>query len=133
MMLMIELSRIFSEKNVSFSAVYPGVVSTNIKRHMGVDKSIIGNFISNPLLWFLTKTPDRGAQTPLFLALDDDVHAESNGKLYSKMKPIDVDSIANNSNQSKRLLAIAKYWTGQVHSKDEVIDLYSSRKVSEKQ
>jgi hypothetical protein len=31
----------------------------------------VGNAIASPLLWFLTKSAERGAQTPLFVALDD--------------------------------------------------------------
>ncbi len=38
-----------------FSIMHAGVCSTNIKRHMGVDKSIVGTFISKPILWFLTR------------------------------------------------------------------------------
>ena len=33
-------------------------------------KYYLGNLIANPLLWFLTKSAERGAQTPLFVATD---------------------------------------------------------------
>ena len=32
------------KEGISVNAVYPGVCSTNIKRHMGVDKSITGEY-----------------------------------------------------------------------------------------
>ena len=34
----------WSKEGISVNAVYPGVCSTNIKRHMGVDKSITGKY-----------------------------------------------------------------------------------------
>ena len=58
------------------NAAYPGVVGTSIKRHMGVDKSVTGNFIAKPLLWLLpgaAKKPEEGAKTPLYLTLDQEI------------------------------------------------------------
>ena len=52
---------------------------------MGVDKSISGNIIANPILWFLTRTAARGAQTVLWAATDPNLSASS-GKLFSNMK-----------------------------------------------
>jgi len=37
-----QLSRLWKADHISVNAAYPGVTSTNIKRHMGVDKSISG-------------------------------------------------------------------------------------------
>ena len=34
---------------------------------------ILGTFIANPLLWFLTKSAERGAQTPLYVATAPDL------------------------------------------------------------
>ena len=38
-------------------AAYPGVCDTAITRHMGLDKSITGNLIANPILWFFKRWP----------------------------------------------------------------------------
>ena len=65
--------------------MYPGVCNTDIKRHMGVDKSITGNIIASPILWLLTRSPARGAQTVLWAATDPDV-ATVTGKLFSNMQ-----------------------------------------------
>ena len=48
------------------------IVSTiaGIKRHMGVEKSILGKIFSKPLLWVAAKPPQKGAQTPLFALLE---------------------------------------------------------------
>ena len=34
----------WKEEEITVNAVYPGVCATDIKRHMGVDKSITGHF-----------------------------------------------------------------------------------------
>ena len=65
--------------------VYPGVCSTNIKRHMGVDRSITGNIIANPLLWLLTRTAARGAQGVIWAATDSSLDRVT-GKLFSSMQ-----------------------------------------------
>ena len=65
--------------------VYPGVCSTNIKRHMGVDRSITGNIIANPLLWLLTRTAARGAQGVIWAATDAGLDKVT-GKLFSSME-----------------------------------------------
>jgi NAD(P)-dependent dehydrogenase (short-subunit alcohol dehydrogenase family) len=37
-----QLSRLWKADHISVNAAYPGVTSTNFKRHLGVDKSISG-------------------------------------------------------------------------------------------
>merc|ERR1719483_1302442 len=53
------MSKDWTENKITVNAVYPGVCSTNIKRHMGVDKSISGNLVANPIMWLLTRSPER--------------------------------------------------------------------------
>jgi len=95
--------------------VYPGVCSTNIKRHMGVDKSMSGSMVATPILWLLTRSPERGAQTVLWAAIDQEL-ANVTGKLYSNMKEIDVElpDSAMEDDVSRRLLAVSSYWTGLI-------------------
>ena len=59
--------------------------STNIKRHMGVDKTISGYLIATPILWLATRTAARGAQTVLWAATDPGLDKVS-GKWFSNMK-----------------------------------------------
>merc|ERR1712037_953073 len=106
MMAVKSFSELLKDSKVAVNAAYPGVSSTNIKRHMGVDKSITG-----PLLWFLSRSPERGSQTPLYVCLSDSLSGER-GKLYSNLKEIDIDPKAEDALVAKRLLAVDKYWTG---------------------
>lgn len=111
MLLVHHLAQLWRDDNIAVNAVYPGVCSTNIKRHMGVDKSISGNIIANPLLWFLTRTAARGAQTVLWAATDPQLSASS-GKLFSNMKEIEIDDKAKDESLAKKILAVGKFWTG---------------------
>ena len=45
---------------------------------------------------------------------------------FSKLKEIEIDQVALNREDSKRIFAVAKYWTGQADSKDEVMQLVKS-------
>ncbi|XP_023335036.1 retinol dehydrogenase 13-like [Eurytemora carolleeae] len=101
------------KEGISVNAVYPGVCSTNIKRHMGVDKSITGNLIANPLLWFLTKSAERGAQTPLYVATDKNLENTS-GSLFSNLSTLEIDSVALDKELATKVMAVSKYWTGLV-------------------
>jgi len=112
-----ELAKIWNKENISLYAVYPGVCGTNIKRHMGVDKSFSGNFIANPLLWILTKSAERGAQTPLYVATDPILN-EPSGTLFSNMKLLEVDPVAEDSQMAAKMLAVSSYWSGLVNKED---------------
>ena len=56
---------------------------------MGVDRSITGNIIANPLLWLLTRTAARGAQGVIWAATDSSL-AGVTGKLFSSMEVIQI-------------------------------------------
>jgi len=118
MLVLPEIAEKWKQDGISVTAVYPGVCATDIKRHMGVDKSITGNIIANPLLWFLTKSAERGAQTPLLVATDTNI--ELSGGLYSNLKPLDVDSVALDKELAKKIMAVSLYWTGLMDKADLV-------------
>lgn len=120
MVTMGHLAEAWAGEGVAVNAVYPGVCGTNIKRHMGVDRSFLGWYISNPLLWFFTKTAKQGAQTVLYALIDEDMCGVT-GKLLSNLKPIEVDEKANDVPLRTKLMAVDKYWSGLVKSKDELV------------
>ena len=95
-----------------YTQVYPGVCSTNIKRHMGVDKSISGNAVASPILWLLTRSPERGAQTVLWASTDQCLSGVT-GKLFSNMKEVEVESVVEDMNElGRKLSMVSRYWTG---------------------
>jgi len=113
MLIIGKISNDWKKDNVSVFGAYPGVCATDIKRHMGVDKSISGNIIANPLLWFLTKSAERGAQTPLYLATDP-VIKEDSGTLFSNLIKIEIDPIGLNKDEANKLFTVTSYWSGLI-------------------
>lgn len=107
-----QLAERWKSDGVSVSGVYPGVVNnTNIKRHMGVHKSMLSQYILKPVLWFVERTPADGAQTVLYLMLEDHPMMRT-GKLYAKCEEMAFFNIAKDKGAAKRLIDIDDYWTG---------------------
>jgi len=121
MLTVLGLSERLRSRGVTVNAAYPGVVATDIKRHMGVDKSVTAFFIANPLLWLFTKKPGRGAQVSLYLAIDPAV-TSTTGCLFSpQLRTMEVAKLATDPLTIRRMLAVGQYWTGQAGSKDEAV------------
>lgn len=99
------------KNKITVNAVYPGVCSTNIKRHMGVDKSISGSVVASPILWLLTRSADRGAQTVLWAATDQELETTT-GKLFSNMKEVDIELGEDMKEVRKKLSIVSQYWSG---------------------
>lgn len=60
----------FLGSGVTVNALHPGIVDTNITRHMGFVNSSFATIFLKPLTWPFIRTPSRGAQTTLYAALD---------------------------------------------------------------
>lgn len=61
---------IFSGTDVTVNAIHPGIVDTNIMRHMFIFSNVFMRVCMKPFIWPFIKTPSRGAQTVLHAALD---------------------------------------------------------------
>lgn len=66
----IEKCVVFKGTGVTVNALHPGLVDTNITRHMGFVNSIFASIFVRPLFWPFIRTAQRGAQTTLYVALD---------------------------------------------------------------
>lgn len=52
------------------NAVHPGIVDTEIIRHMSFFNSWFSSIFLKPIVWPFIKSPKQGAQTTIFCALD---------------------------------------------------------------
>lgn len=59
----------FAGSGVTANAVHPGIVDTEITRHMSIFNSYIAAIFVRPIMWLFTRTPQQGAQTVLYAAL----------------------------------------------------------------
>ncbi len=62
-----------SDTGVSTYAVNPGATRTGLGRHLGMNKSYISSAILKPLWWLAMKTPEEGAQTVIFAAVEPEI------------------------------------------------------------
>jgi len=111
---------------VLVNAAYPGICKTDIKRHMGVDKSITGNVISKPILSPLTSSAESGAKIPMVLATDPDL--KDTGKLFSSKGEIDIAEHALDLETARKLFAVDAYWTDLL-SKEELEKMSKNQKI----
>ncbi|XP_041353528.1 retinol dehydrogenase 13-like [Gigantopelta aegis] len=106
----IELAKRLEGTGVTANCLHPGIVNTDLSRHMSISKSVVSGGILSPLKWFIMKTPIQGAQTTLFLAIDPSVEKVS-GKYFSDMHVKDIALQAKDEAAAKRLWAISEKWT----------------------
>lgn len=79
------------------NAIHPGIVKTELGRHMGFENSIMASIFVKPLLSFILKSPQQGSLTSIFAALEP-VLENVTGKYYRSV------SITHES--TKRLCAV---------------------------
>ncbi|XP_055606426.1 retinol dehydrogenase 13-like [Uranotaenia lowii] len=106
-----ELSKRLEGTGVTVNAVHPGVVDTELMRHMGLFNSWFSSFLIKPFVWPFLKSPLSGAQTTLYAALDPDLEKVT-GQYFSDCKPKDVADQAKNDRVARWLWAVSEKWTG---------------------
>lgn len=106
-----ELSRKLKGTGVSVFAVHPGIVNTEITRHMSVANSVVAAAFVKPLMWFFSKSPRQGVQTILHCALSEGLEADT-GAYFSNCKVAAANPIADDEAVSKWLWATSSKWTG---------------------
>ena len=92
-----ELARRLEGTDITVNAVHPGFVTTEIGRHTA------GLFLLKPFGWLISRTPDEGAKTTLWVALE----AEGTGEYYSNCKVVALSEAAENVEDQKRLWEIS--------------------------
>ncbi|XP_063700710.1 retinol dehydrogenase 12-like isoform X2 [Culicoides brevitarsis] len=89
-----ELAKRLQGTGVTTYSLHPGVISTELTRHLSDGIFIIfQNWLIRPLQYIFNKTPKAGAQTTLYCALDPDLEKES-GKYYAECKLDKINPLA---------------------------------------
>ncbi|XP_011196517.2 retinol dehydrogenase 13 isoform X1 [Zeugodacus cucurbitae] len=105
-----ELAKRLEGTGVSANALHPGVVDTELFRHMGFFNSFFANLFFKPLFWPFIKSAKNGAQTTLYVALDPEL-ANVSGKYFSDCNLKDVAPAAMDDALAKWLWAVSEKWT----------------------
>ena len=97
-----ELARRLGERDVKVYAVHPGVVKTDLGRHM--DTLVFSGFQKcyRVLLGFFMKNVEDGSRTQIYCALDEKAGQET-GLYYSNCKAVTPWSKASDMEMAKKL------------------------------
>jgi retinol dehydrogenase-12 len=92
-------------QNVVTSSLHPGAVATNYGKQTG---GVIGTLLNLGRPFMIS--PEKGAQTSIFLATDEQA-GRSSGGYYDKCKPVAVKSKFNTAANNRRLWEISEQLT----------------------
>ncbi|XP_050313489.1 retinol dehydrogenase 13-like [Anthonomus grandis grandis] len=99
-----ELARRLKEANINNVTTYslhPGVIATELGRHMKDTYGVIATFVWGMLKWLL-KTPEQGAQTTIYCSVDEKCKHES-GLYYAECNVKTPTKLAQNQEDAERL------------------------------
>ncbi|XP_018575642.1 retinol dehydrogenase 13-like [Anoplophora glabripennis] len=105
-----ELANKLQGTGVTVNSVHPGLVDTEIIRHMSFYSSWMATVLVKPFVWPFIKNPKQGAQTIIYLALDESIEKVT-GKYFCDYEEVDVSEEAKDENISKWLWAVSEKWT----------------------
>ncbi|XP_022223647.1 retinol dehydrogenase 12 isoform X3 [Drosophila obscura] len=105
-----ELAKRLAGSGVTTNALHPGVVDTELFRHMSFFSNFFAGLFVKPLFWPFVKTARNGAQTSLYVALDPDLEQVS-GEYFSDCQPKEVAPAAMDTQTAKWLWAVSEKWT----------------------
>ncbi|XP_077297751.1 retinol dehydrogenase 13-like [Arctopsyche grandis] len=103
------LSTLLLGTNVTVNAVHPGLVDTDITRHMAIARGFTG-FLFRPLFWPFVKNAKAGAQQSLYAALDPDM-ANVTGQYICDYKVTETSESAKDIELARWLWAVSEKWT----------------------
>lgn len=105
----LELSRKLEETGVTVNALTPGIVRTNLGRHVYIPMLVKPLF--NLASWAFFKSPEEGAQTSIYLACSPDVEGVQ-GKCFANCQEEQLLDKATNEEVAKRLWDISEVLVG---------------------
>lgn len=91
-----------ASSGVTTYSLHPGAVKTEITRHMETSSNIFMKTLIMIGLYLFSKTPENGAQTSIFCAVDESLE-NCTGKYYKDCKEVSPAKQAENMDDAQRL------------------------------
>lgn len=104
-----ELSKRLEGTGVTANSLHPGIVDTELMRHMGIVNSFFGKITVKPILWLFTKRPKAGAQTSLYCALEPSLEKVS-GEYFADCKKAEMSETAMDDKMATWLWKLSEKW-----------------------
>ncbi|XP_046820174.1 retinol dehydrogenase 13-like [Vespa crabro] len=105
-----ELAKKLKGTQVTVNAVHPGIVDTEITRHMTLFKNLWFKYFIKPFIWPFIKSPKQGAQTILHVALDPNLD-NITGSYFSNNEIVNISEEAKDDKLAKWLWLVSEKWT----------------------
>lgn len=104
-----ELAKRLKNTGVTVNALHPGIVDTELMRHMPVVSSFFGKIFVYPFLWLFSKNSNSGAQTTLYCALDPHLERVS-GQYFSDCKKAEAAENGQDDTMALWLWKLSEKW-----------------------
>ncbi|XP_078000924.1 retinol dehydrogenase 14-like [Glandiceps talaboti] len=104
-----ELARKLDDSGVTVNCLHPGIVWTNLARHINV--STLVKIVFRPLIWLILKNPMEGAQTTLYLTVTPELENVS-GKYFGDCHEKPFTPAAQDDGVAKKLWEVSEKMTG---------------------
>ncbi|KAI5108382.1 retinol dehydrogenase 14, partial [Silurus meridionalis] len=105
----LELSRRLENTGVTVNALTPGIVRTNLGRHVHIP--LLAKPLVNLASWALCKSPEEGARTSVYLACSSDVEGVQ-GKCFADCQEQKLLPKATDEGMSKKLWDMSEVMVG---------------------
>ncbi|XP_045483806.1 retinol dehydrogenase 13-like isoform X2 [Harmonia axyridis] len=106
----IELAKRLEGTGVTVNAVHPGIVDTEINRHMSFYNSWVSTIFIKPFVWPFIKNPKQGTHTVIYASCKPELEKVS-GKYFSNCEESEVSDLAKDQSLQKWLWAVSERWT----------------------
>lgn len=121
-----ELARRLAGTDMTVNAVHPGFVNTHLAKQNGV----LVRAVMNVIHFLFARSPQKGAETPLYLASSPEVKGVT-GKYFIDKKPVRSSEASYDQNAAQRLWEISETLCNLDSSETETGQLAISQNVPE--
>ncbi|XP_050421195.1 retinol dehydrogenase 13-like [Adelges cooleyi] len=104
-----KLADVLKDTGVTVNAVYPGICTTDLSRHLPYYNSVT-RFIIKPLAWLFMKSPSKGSQTIVHASIDPELENVT-GQFLSNFEEVSMPIQVKDKKTVDWLWKVSEKWT----------------------